>query len=203
MMNWQYGEPCRHVHLGTRIKLSLAKLVHRLDFRPLRGQSSSMTDTSSADPFAASGASSKSTKELKKLIEETVRSMKVANEPRPPEVAQAPVAKINIGWTGVGGLAAVVGLMFGAFFWLNDSISSAIRAESESIRAEIRAENESIRAEIGSIRTEIGDLRNDMREDFESVRAEIGDLKAKVDELNARMIRLESVYGDELPPSVQ
>ena len=107
-----------------------------------------MTDTSSADPLAASGASSKSTEELKKLIEETVRSMKVANEPRPPEVAQAPVAKINIGWTGVGALAAVVGLMFGAFFWLNDSISSAIRAESESIRAEFRAENESIRAEI-------------------------------------------------------
>ena len=140
--------------------------------------------------------------------------MKVANEPRPQEVAQAPVAKINIGWTGVGALAAVVGLMFGAFFWLNDSISSAIRYESESIRAEFRAENESIssairaesestRAEIGSIRTEIGDLRNDMREDFESVRAEIGDLEAKVDELNARMIRLESVYGDELPPSVQ
>ena len=184
-----------------------------------------MTDTSSTNPLAASGASSKSTEELKKLIEETVRSMKVANEPRPQEVAQAPVAKINIGWTGVGALAAVVGLMFGAFFWLNDSISSAIRAESESIRAEfraenesiraeiraenesiraeIRAENESIRAEIGSIRTEIGDLRNDMREDFESVRAEIGNLEAKVDELNARMIRLEAVYGDELPPSVQ
>ena len=140
--------------------------------------------------------------------------MRVANELRPQEVAQAPVAKISIGWTGVSAIAAVVGLMFGAFSWLNNSISSAIRAESESIRAEFRAENESIRAElraeIGSVRTEIGDLRSDMREDFESVRAEIGGLEAKVDGLdakvdglNARMIRHESIHGDELSPPVQ
>ena len=163
-----------------------------------------MTDTSSTDTLAASGASSKNTEEFKKFIEETVQSMRVANEPRPQEVAQAPVAQISIGWAGVGALAAVVGLMFGAIFWLNNSVSSVIRAESESIRAEIRAGSEILRAEIGSVRTEIGDLRCDMHEDFESVRAEIGDLKAKVDDLNARMIRYESVYGDELlPPPVQ
>ena len=166
-----------------------------------------MTDTSSTDTLAASGASSKNTEEFKKFIEETVQSMRATNEPRPQEVAQAPVAQISIGWAGVGALAAVVGLMFGAIFWLNNSVSSVIRGESESIRAEIRAGSEILRAEIrgeiGSVRTEIGDLRCDMREDFESVRAEIGDLKAKVDDLNARMIRQESVYGDELPPPVQ